>query len=212
VARSRDAFGFARTKEKCAHLREHLLRAKVVTEADLAPWMPGGAENPHAGRGAWIWYYAQLIRFTDRVGKKEESTAAELAEARREALRGLREAPATVELVAVDEAGAPRTVAVHPKGFNALCVVDEIDLGIRWLINLAEQLEGVAGAEAVLRRQELMRAATELHQVCAWIACHPGPGLPFDPTAPHPAVPSDPYGDLDAFDLHGRLAPVAAAG
>lgn len=200
MGRSRDAFSLARLQERCAHLREHLLRAKLVTEADLAPFVPGGEDNPYSGREGWIWYWAQLIRFTDRVGQKDETTAAELAEARREAMRGLRESPVTVELVAVDDAGAPRTLAVHPKGFDALCVVDEIDLGIRWLIALAERLEGSGTAEAVLRRQECYRAVSELHQVCAWIACTKGPGLPFDPTQPHPPAPAD-FAALDAYDL-----------
>lgn len=200
MARTREEFSAARLRERCAHLREHLLRAKLVTEAEVDAFRPGGDENPHAGREGWIWYWAQLIRFTDRVGQPEKVAAAERDEARREALRGLREAPVAVELVAVDESGAPRTLSVYPKSFDALCLVDELDLGIRWLVSLAERLEGSTNAEAVLRRQECLRAASELHQVIAWIACTPGAGLPFDPTLPHPAAPA-PFNTLDAFDL-----------
>jgi hypothetical protein len=197
----RDAWGVSALRDRCAALRDAVLRDDLATAPELDSVAPGGEENPYpAGRGAWLHYFAQLIRFTERLTTRETLAEKDLEAARKEAYAGLREQPVQVELIHPDPAGNAQSLAVYPKSFDALCLVDEIDIGIRFILSQADRLEASGSAEHTLRAQEARRAASELHQVVCWIACTKGPSVPFDSTEPHPPAPG-PYRDLDPFDI-----------
>ena len=61
----RDMWGVPAMRRRCATLREAVLSDSLATADELDTLAPGGPENPFTGRGAWLSYYAQLIRMTE---------------------------------------------------------------------------------------------------------------------------------------------------
>jgi hypothetical protein len=80
-------------------------------------------------------------------------------------------------------------VAAYPKSAFALMLCHERNLAIARLLTYAEQLGRSDHPDAHDLIARAMTEATHQHRVLAWIACTPGPGLPFPELERDPELP-----------------------
>lgn len=172
---------------------------EICTAEELADYWPGGSENRNLGRGGWTYCYASYVRILGRLekidlgGMDEEVT-------RQATLDAFREKAVPVQLVGQNDHGEPATVAVYPKSFDTLSLIDELDALCRWLAERLIWLEKQWGAEAAQKVPDAMRELTELQLTMVWIATTPGSGAPFDPATGIPDLPAD-FRRYDALDV-----------
>lgn len=182
---------------RCADLRDSLLSLGHVSQADLADYWPGGAENHEAPPGNWIFCYAQLVRMLG--WESPEASALERAAAEREVLAALRREPAHLELVQALPDGRSH-LTVYPKSFHALLRLDEQDALLARLAEAAEQLRQGPASTLTERLGQVLEEIEYQQQVCVWILTTPGVGLPFGDADLRP-VPPTWLAELDAADL-----------
>lgn len=141
----------------------------------VAEARPGGPKNPAKDARAWLVYFRTLIaahaRRTASAGTTPNSDAAGLAV--------LAERPLTRPSLVPGEDGAVRTITVYPKSYETLrqCAIRDANLAHLLplqgaLVGQGEVLPSVVG--------RLVGAILDEHRLLAWIAMHPGPGMPWD--------------------------------
>jgi hypothetical protein len=151
--------------------------AAPVTEQELADYWPGGSENPDSDLGAWLYCWARLHAFLERTRQTETSEEDQI-EAERAALKAFRDEPVIVELVRpVPPIG--QYLAVHPKSFDSLTLLESIEHDIRALIEQIEWLERRWESQALDKLPEFLQALTTAELCAVWVCCHEGPGTPF---------------------------------
>lgn len=181
----------------CGTLADDLV-ARGVPQAALAPIRPGGEENPGRDGHAWLRFYGRLCArraLAERDAPAEGSPSAVADKVILEALAGV---PALVVLSANE---APtRELAVHPKSPFALLCIHERNLVIARLLAYAERLGQSDDPDVMDLVANAMREAVHQHRVLAWIACTPGPGLPFPELERDPTLPPV-FADLAPQDI-----------
>lgn len=202
----RSEWGSRANQKRCEALRTVLRDAEppLCSADELAAYWPGGAENHvRDPQGRWVYCYAQYSSFLRRGEKFDAASEAETEAAKQAALDAFRDKPINVELVQRADDGRPRTVAVYPKSFDTLSLIDEIDGNIRWAYAEIEKLGQQWNGANALRLSDLSREATELHLTQCWILTHPGCGAPFDPAQDMPPLPASQriYEPLDVINV-----------
>ncbi len=201
---AKDGWGIDEVRRRCRDLREVLVASpELCTPEDLAAYWPGGVENRTGGRGGWTYCYAMYVAFLFRSKTTpDQDEQSDLVE-QQATLDAFREKPVTVELVGVGPHGTPATIAVYPKSFDTLSLIDEIDAQCKWLAERLVWLEKQWGAEAALKVPEAMRELTELHLTIVWILTHPGASAPFNPATGLPDLPPEArlYDPLDVLRI-----------
>jgi hypothetical protein len=171
-------------RRRCRELRA-VLGARVP-DAELAPYQPGGAENPFTGRDGWLEYLIALRVFAARVGgggaPAGDVDPAVARQAAREVIvaRTLAKAPVLVRLA------SGREVAVYPKSYHAAEWCTSNDAQVRYIV-----AQALAHADD-LRVLAYAPLARSLHvRLWAWVVTTPGEGLPFDEATPAEVVEAD---------------------
>ena len=179
------------------------LAARGMAEAELAKIRPGGEDNPGRDGHAWLRFYGRLCALRaleDRDSPVEDGAA---AAADREILAALAGTPAPVLLT-----GGGRELAAYPKSAFALIQCHIRELAIARLLEYVARLGPTSHHDTHDLVARALAEATHQHRVLAWIACTPGPGLPFpederDPTLPpefEALAPQDIIAICRAFD------------
>lgn len=192
---AQDGWGLRDIQERCREYREELAeQPELCTAEELAAYWPGGEENPGTGRGAWFYCYGNMLRF---LGRSElQDREADESKGEQAAIEAARELPLAVDLQ--DQPG--KTISVYPKSFDALSLIDELDLGGRWLGARVVALEQEDSAGAVMAAQDGKRGVTEIAELIAWIVTTPGPGTPYPAESEPPPIP-DHIRALSPIDL-----------
>jgi len=175
-------------KARCIELRQDLETIEApVTKEELDDYWPGGAENKLTGRGAWIYCWARYNAYLDRTQEKGPSEADEQA-ADLAALKAFRDHPVVVELANPLPDGTIY-LTVHPKSFDTLTLLDEIEEELRWLLERIEWLQGRWEQEAPAQVGEALRLLSEFELYAVWICTTDGASVPFNPSLPWPPLP-----------------------
>jgi len=211
-----DDWSAAGMRARCERLAATIRARKLAPEEELADYWPGGAENTARGAAAWVVCYAQCVRMMGRA-ETRETTRADAAAADAVILESLAGVPVLVSIVAPTDAAAVEALsalhadqwarlraaaplAVYPKSFHALIWLSARAKRLDWLADRAAILAERAGREDL---DLLARTSAEIcyqHALCAWVACHPGPGLPFGDHEATPAIP-EPFSALSPYDV-----------
>lgn len=180
-------------RRRCVAYRAHIGEHGLATDQEIRDHWPGGAENSEPGLGGWVYCYGSYRAFLLRGERHAEEPTPDEA-GQEVALEAMREKALPVDFPAGWD--GPDLTA-HPKSYDTLTLIDEIDYNILCLLAGAEALKGKDGAETPLRYGDLLREISTLHQTIAWIACTEGPGAPFPPAGPLPDEIPAPFRDLD---------------
>lgn len=161
--------------EKCRVLEGHVRHREYATDEELLAYRPGGPENPGRGTNAWVFWYAQLVRFCGR----EEVTEQEHESADAAVLDAYRNQPESVELVSLDDSGKRRVLTIHPKGLGALMECHERDWMLGWLATKLAVLRESDRPEHLELIGRTLQEIGRQYAMLAWIASHPGAGIPY---------------------------------
>lgn len=178
-------------KAQCRDLAEDLLRHGQASVEELRAIAPGGAENPKRDGMAMVRYYGQLQLLRGRA-QGPSGSGAPPASSREDAtiLTALAGKPTIVR-------GVDREFLVHPKSLATLLHCHARDLVVA---RLARVTADVMDRDEGRLRPDLVHDALEelgrQTRILSWIACTPGPGLPFGEHERDPALPDD-MRDLD---------------
>lgn len=174
--------------DRCEVLEKHVRSRRLATDEELAEYRP--AKGSRDELFAWVYFYAQLIRFCGRIETKELDGS----EADGVILAALHGDPLAVTLA------SGTVVQVHAKSLHALLHFQARDRRLLWLTSQFSTLrESQDPADLAL----LERVGAELayqNLLLAWMATHEGPGLPYD---------SEPWSDEQ--DARPELPPHIAA-
>lgn len=176
------------------------LAARGVAEAELAAIRPGGANNPARDVWAWLRYYGRLMALRalqEREGAAASPTSSEAA-ADTVILEALAGAAKPVTLSARDSQGVE--LAAYPKSAFALLQCHTRNLAIARLLEYADRLGKSDDPEAHELVERSLAEVVHQHRILAWIACTPGPGLPFPELTRDPELPA-PFADLAPHDV-----------
>lgn len=174
----------AYTKERCTNLRAALLGAQVISATDIAPYWPGGAENPTRDIRAWINCYAQLARFSARSEARQEFTHGEHSGRSAELIALLANTPRRVRLLVPlnieDNSDPIEEVVVGYRSWTALRM---IAVYARIATRIAIDLEVLETSSA---HADLLLEGHAWHErillTMVWAAMHDDPngGLPWN--------------------------------
>lgn len=155
---------------RCERLRDAVLQRGVASEAELAPYWPGGESNTEADEfGAWIYCYFNMGRFAARLERADKGDPwADLT-----AAAALTSEPMTVTL------DGGQAVQVWPKSFMALQHVVRCEQRLRDALVVIAALVDDRSEDAHRVRDLCTTLVAELQAVQVWIATHPGPGVPY---------------------------------
>ncbi len=165
----------SKLKSRCNSLRQQLGAYPEISQEELKDVWPGGKENPSRGFAGWIECYAQLLRLTGMVFRKEPEGGGEELEA---VVRAASSRTPTQVILSVGNH------AVYPKSAHSLAFLDSLEAVQRPLIRLMvdrAQDETLSPNEV----DALLPLSRSLAQrTWAWVLLSPGVGLPFDDNAP----------------------------
>lgn len=172
-------------KQHCTELRAVLLDTQVMSAAEIAPYWPGGAENPDKDFGAWRYTLFNLARFSARAEARQEYRFGP-NEQRSQFLQHVQSGePLTLVLihpVTIDGAEV-KTLALHAKSWRTLlrmAVYGRIGtLLLGAMVPLEARFGDVAEAPDLLIEAHEWRA--RILALLVWAATTPGPGLPWNP-------------------------------
>lgn len=174
------------------------------SDQDIKDLWPGGALNPKRDTLSWARCYADLSRMAGRSERPERESVTS-AEADATIIDALRGAPVIVRLSTADSDGRPRTLAVHPKGMNAICEMAARDSLLRALrLALAAVQTSDANtptAKSADQAAALVREIAVQNAACVAIATHAGPGLPYKRADAAMWRPSESVLDLSPIDV-----------
>jgi hypothetical protein len=171
------------------------LSMRGVSAEQLAAVRPGGEENPDTDEMAELRYYGRLcaLRAVSSSTRDIEGSQTDVDD------RLVMEALASTSKVA-RIAGAPMALEGVPVIVFAKSAIACLVIHVRSL-EIARLLEYARGLTA--ESESLARVLLEVlyqQRVCAWIACTPGPTLPFAEAIPDPVIP-EPFESVDALSL-----------
>jgi len=160
----------AALQARCERLRDAVLQRGVASEAELAPYWPGGEANTEADEfGQWIYAYFNMGRFAARLERAEKGDPwADLTAA----------AALTAEPMTITVDGG-RSVAVWPKSFMALQHVVRCEQRLRDALILQTAMQEQRGEDSARLQDVCATLVAEMQAVEVWIATHPGPGVPY---------------------------------
>lgn len=179
-------------RQRCRTIRAALGEHGTATDEELRAYWPGGPENPNAGKGAWIFCFANYVRLLGRTEERRgeaSSAAVDAAIASRSAA-----APEPVRLT------SGRTAAVYPKSYHALRYLDFLDAGHREAGRLATAAYEQQNAEALKVIQTYPLVDSLAVRLWAWVLTTEGPGLPFKEDAAKLELPEW-LGELTTIDV-----------
>lgn len=193
-----ERFSLKGLQEKCKILEAHVQRQQLDAGEDppLEDYRPGGKENKQRGVGAWVFFYAQLVRLCG----KAEYARDDHEEADATVLDALRNEPLAVELIGRTKEKEREVLTVYPKSIGALMVCHALDWQLGWL---GSKVQALKASDDPQHLDLLTRALDEigkLYALLAWIVSHPTPGLPY-PAGEAPPTPPDSFLHLDTLDL-----------
>ncbi len=190
-------------KERCALIDETVRYKKLATDDELAAYKPGGEENQAKDLGAWVFYFANLVRFLGREEMKEVRRDIAGDGAQRTVLDALRDAPVYLELQPIGEA-EPRKLAAYPKSFESLLEIDLHDQAINWLNEQSQKLRGLPIPVSAEALAAVDREILHQYQLIVFSATHPGAGLPFPADDPPKVLPEwiRELNPVDVFRIH----------
>lgn len=198
MARSREIRELTRElKEKCDLIAQTLRFGGLASEQDLADYLPGGAENNDASSEikAWIFCYANYIRFCERIGEDGDTRREQAVED--DVIAALRDAPEVVTLQGSTDAF---TVSVYPKSFDALDFIAQRERRIEWLIEQREKIARRSLAKTPGLLDAVGSEITYQYGLIVWSVTNPGPRLPFDDREIPDSLP-DWIADLSPTDI-----------
>lgn len=169
---------------------EHLSARKLATQSEIEACYTE-AEEPELKIA--LAYAALRVLLHDRAPDNHDKKTRR-ARADRVILDALRGASIAVTLS--EPINDMREVSVHPKSLNAIVELGERDAVIGYYNAGLDALRGLIksnGDSNPDRVDYLVRGVREVtyqRQLCAWIATHPGPGLPFPEDATAPELPT----------------------
>lgn len=182
-----------RMKAQCQNLAEDLLLHRQASVEVLAALAPGGAENPKRDTWAWVWYHGQLQLLRGRAQGPHGDGRPTAAAASRDdaiALEALAGRPEVVR--ALDPSGTARDYLVYPKSFASLMHCHARDVIVGRLARVtAEIMDLEPGKLNAALTHDALEAIGYQTRVLCWIACTPGPGLPFGEHEREPALPAE---------------------
>jgi len=196
-------------QQTCEAYRQQLVAGRLATPEELAPYWPGGDENPlPKGKKATLRHWVRCVTvyggFARRVEWREAKRDPTGNREKREILLdAIGEVPETVELLGIDQAtGQRRTLTVYQKGDVALKEVHKANAELAVCVEQYEawsKQDTVASLSAAGRWLEEL---TYLQRLVAWIVPTPGPRLPYAEGERTPALPPE-YADLSPVDFYG---------
>jgi hypothetical protein len=179
----------------------HDLAMRGVAAPVLDGIRPGGAENPARDAHAWLRYYGRLMALrsaVERGGDGGGVMTTEEAAADTVILAALAGEAKPIRLSANEHAG--ERLAVYPKSGIALVKAHVRNLEIGRLLSYVDRLGASDDPRASTLTERALVEVLYLHRVLAWIACTPGPGLPFPEVQADPELP-ELFRDLAPQDL-----------
>ena len=135
-------------RDHCELLAKSVLRGPLATEAELAPWRPGGEQNADRSPAGWRRYYGQLHRFHARgeSTSRQDLTPA-FADEDADGLAALRAAPHDVQIRDPQAVDGRRTVwQVHPTSLGAMLFLHARDWIVGWLAERLAILQEIGRA------------------------------------------------------------------
>lgn len=124
----------AELKERCRVIRDTISARSLATDDEVATYWPGGDDNPGRDLRAWVYAFANLVRFSGRMVVAPEVHLAARAAADQSVIDALRAQPAIITLTNRGYTQREDTrVTVHPKSFDALQWFAARDARIAWL-------------------------------------------------------------------------------
>lgn len=174
MTRSRQIRGLVRELEERCRLIADTLRFRastgnaVVTELDLASYWPGGEENKESDVRAWIFCYANYVRFNAQA----EDRFAAATPSDDDVIKALADEPQSVTL----QSGT--TLKVYPKSFTALQRLDRWDARIAWLVRRRDVLASRDSADDIELLERLDEEISLQYGLLVAAATHPAPTLP----------------------------------
>jgi hypothetical protein len=190
-------------KAKCEYIESEIRFKELATNEELDSYRPGGDENPDRDQGAWVFWYATLIRYVGRLELKESQRERATEGGERTILDALTDKPVTVELQPIGDEPS-RRVSVYPKSFEALAFVDSRERNIRWLSEQNQKLLPLPANLTVETITAVDRETIHQYGLIVHAVTHAGAGLPFpaeDPPAALPAWITD-LSPINIIDIH----------
>lgn len=164
---------------------------------EVAATRPGGSGNPERGPTGWLVHYRSLV--AEHARRTQRATAGTPADA--VGLAILAERPLTRTSLVPGEDGGPRRLTVYPKSYETLRHMAARDAQLGFLLPLQQLL--LVDPDAVPSEAGALAAGIlDEHRLLAWIAMHPGVGIPWDPTAEPPAELPAHVLDLRPIEIH----------
>lgn len=182
-------------RSECETLARTVRHLQLARDEEIAPYRPGGAENPATDAYGWLTYYRRLQRLHARIEARGASGAAPAAsEAAADdalVLAALREEPIAVPLVTPPSEG-PALLVVRPLSEHALRHLDARDDLLTCLARHAQALAGSERPDDLALRMQILDEVSYQRAVCVWICTsETAPRLPFEPAVtPRPEVPA----------------------
>lgn len=160
---------------------------------------PGAAGNPRTDAFGWLVYYRTLV--AEHARRTARSTAT-VASGDAEGLAILAERPLSAPSVVPGADGAPpRQITVHPKSFETLRHMAMRDAQLAHLVPLQAAFLG-QGEVMPSTMERLVGAILDEHRLLAWIALHPGPGMPWPDTETPPDTLPEHVAALTPVEVH----------
>ncbi len=162
-------------RARCLRMRDTASVRSLASPDELTACWPGGENNPRRDKGGWIVAYGQLCKF---IGRRERLAGEDTLKERTQVML-LRGSPHAVALITPID-GQPPTLHVHPKSYDTLVTLAEMERTVRemaaWRSLLETQPEALEVTNAL---GFLARSLARLHATFVWIVTHPGPGVPY---------------------------------
>lgn len=180
-------------KERCDRLQKHLEIRKLVSAEELNEIK---TQRPRS-RDDWWERYAVLKSYARRLefegNRRDDSTTASPLEDN-EAQR-IRMLLATPMEVVLDDG---KKYKVHPKSYNALCMIVAVDYAISWLVEMADELVQESSPSAPAHLPRIAEQIGRLQNIMCDIILFDGNG--FDPAKLDDPTPYD-FSPMDLMTL-----------
>jgi hypothetical protein len=183
-------------EQRCREMRSALLDARSITPEELAPYWPGGAENPDQSVIGWVYCYGILGRFTGRAEARQEFTHGAHAGRTAGVVSTLQQAPRVVPLAVPVQDGETMIdrVALRFKAWSPCLAMAVLARQATQLLDYIRQLDAFPEHAELVREAHAWR--DQIAQQLVWGAVSDAPngegyGIPWHPiTNPWPVIPA----------------------
>lgn len=167
-------------QEKCRRLETQVRERGLATDAELTEYRPTPRPDDDF---AWLYWYAQLVRFCGRLETRDLASA----EADGLVVAALRADPREVRLL-----DGTTVLSVYPKSFEALLNVHARDQLLTWLATRYAVCRQTANPAEVMDLLERLAAELAYQQhLVVWTATTAGYGVPFAVDEARPTPPAE---------------------